>query len=373
MSDVSVVDVYDIASEIGKECEKLIDLYGVESVTNLMPKVIHALELLENLATKNDRENTTVQELRSKISQLESDKIGKAEDRQRFEKELEQIEEHWRQESRDLVGMVTRLQEENRRLAEALQESRSDSQYSSKQTFTASQEVDVAVLQHLRSMIDKQRDQIRARDKELAQKNMEIENLTSQVEMLSVVGRELKRKQRQAQMQARGLVEERADFLAQLQDQNRELINLRGRLGLAKKENEDLSKSQGYPDLTNKAVYDLDDPDRPRFTTAELKEILHERNELKARVSDLEDELELYRPKPEIVEDDKDAPVQGPLPYEPDDAPWKKASESGIRKFFRKIFSETGSSFLVGSSPRRSLSSLSKMALSGNSTYNESV
>jgi len=27
-----------------------------------------------------------------------------------------------------------------------------------------------------------------------------------------------------------------------------------------------------------------------------------------------------------------DAPVQGPLPYEPDDAPWKKSSESGIRK-----------------------------------------
>lgn len=366
VSDVSVVDVYDIASEIGKECEKLIDLYGVESVTNLMPKVIHALELLENLATKNERENTTVQELRAKILQLENDKVEKAECRQRFEKELEQIEEHWRQDSRDLVGMVTRLQEENRRLAGALQESRSD-------TFTASQEVDIAVLQHLRSMIDKQRDQIRARDKELMQKTVELENLTAQVEKLGVVGRELKRKQRQAQMQARGLVEERADFLAQLQDQNRELINLRARLGLARKENEDLSKLQGCPDLTNKAVYDLDDPDRPRFTTAELKEILHERNELKARVSDLEDELELYRPKPETTEDDKDAPVQGPLPYEPDDAPWKKSSESGIRKFFRKIFSESSSSFLVGSSPRRSLSSLSKMALSANSTYDESI
>lgn len=372
VSDVSVVDVYDIASEIGKECEKLIDLFGVESVTNLMPKVINALELLENLATKNELENTIVQELRSKISQLENDKIGKAEDRQRFEKELEQIEEHWRQESRDLVGMVTRLQEENRRLAESLQDSHSDSQYSSKQTFTASQEVDIAALQHLRSMIDKQRDQIRTRDRELVQKNVEIENLTAQVEKLTVVGRELKRKQRQAQMQARGLVEERADFLAQLQDQNRELINLRARLGLARKENEDLTKLQGCPDLTNKAIYDLDDPDRPRFTTAELKEILHERNELKARVSDLEDELELYRPKPEVVEDDKDAPVQGPLPYEPDDAPWKK-SESGIRKFFRKIFSESSSSFLVGSSPRRSLSSLSKMALSGNSACDESI
>ncbi|XP_050458870.1 RILP-like protein homolog isoform X2 [Cataglyphis hispanica] len=364
-SDVSVVDVYDIASEIGKECEKLIDLFGAQSVTNLMPKVINALELLENLAIKNERENTTVQELSAKISQLESDKIGKAEDRQRFEKELEQIEEHWRQESRDLVAMVTRLQEENRRLAEALQES-SD-------TITPSQEVDIAVLQHLRSMIDKQRDQIRARDRELSQKTAEIENLTAQVEKLTVVGRELKRKQRQAQMQARGLVEERADFLAQLQDQNRELINLRGRLGMAKKENEDLSKLQGCPDLTNKAIYDLDDPDRPRFTTAELKEILHERNELKARVSDLEDELELYRPKPEIPEDDKDAPVQGPLPYEPDDAPWKKSSESGIRKFFRKIFSESSSSFLGGSSPRRSLSSLSKMALSGSSTCDTSI
>lgn len=370
VSDVSVVDVYDIASEIGKECEKLIDLFGVASVANLMPKVINALELLENLAIKNERENTTVQELRAKILQLESDKIGKAEDRQRFEKELEQIEEHWRQESRDLVGMVTRLQEENRRLAEAVRESQSDSQHSA---YPASQEVDVSVLQHLRSMIDKQRDQIRARDRELTQKNLEIENLTTQVEKLGVVGRELKRKQRQAQMQARGLVEERADFLAQLQDQNRELIQLRGRLGLAKKENEDLSKSQGYPDLTNKAVYDLDDPDRPRFTTAELKEILHERNELKARVSDLEDELELYRPKPETPIDDKDAPVQGPLPYEPDDAPWKKSSESGIRKFFRKIFSESSSSFLGGSSPRRSLSSLSKMTLSSNSTCDENM
>lgn len=48
---------------------------------------------------------------------------------------------------------------------------------------------------------------------------------------------------------------------------------------------------------SNKAVYDLDDPNRPRFTTQELKDILHERNELKARVSDLEDELESYRPK----------------------------------------------------------------------------
>ena len=50
-------------------------------------------------------------------------------------------------------------------------------------------------------------------------------------------------------------------------------------------------------DLSNKLVFDRDDPNRPRFTMTELKEILYERNELKARVSDLEDELQIFRPE----------------------------------------------------------------------------
>jgi hypothetical protein len=41
-------------------------------------------------------------------------------------KELEQIEEHWRQESHDLVAMVTRLQEENRKLLSSLAEREDD-------------------------------------------------------------------------------------------------------------------------------------------------------------------------------------------------------------------------------------------------------
>lgn len=90
---------------------------------------------------------------------------------------------------------------------------------------------------------------------------------------------------------------------------------------MAQKENEDLSKyrvsnclnkifkklfiyiyiflfsQSDLPDLKNKAIYDLDDPDRPKFTTNELKDILTERNNLKTRVSDLEDELLQYRPE----------------------------------------------------------------------------
>lgn len=56
------------------------------------------------------------------------------------------------------------------------------------------------------------------------------------------------------------------------------------------------------PDLKNKAIYDLDDPDRPKFTTNELKDILTERNDLKTRVNELEDELSQYRPVEQLTE-----------------------------------------------------------------------
>jgi len=61
-------------------------------------------------------------------------------------------------------------------------------------------------------------------------------------------------------------------------------------------------------------------------------------------VSDLEDELELYRPNTRDSDsetDSSDRPVQGPMPYEPEDAPWKKNESSGIRKFFRRVFGAT--------------------------------
>lgn len=77
-SDISVVDVYDLASEIGKECEKIIDCYGAEAVTSLMPKVVNALEMLETLANQNENENTTMQMLSDRVASLESEKIERA-------------------------------------------------------------------------------------------------------------------------------------------------------------------------------------------------------------------------------------------------------------------------------------------------------
>lgn len=85
-SDISVVDVYDLASDIGKECEKIIDCYGAEAVTALMPKVVHALEMLELLASNNENENTTMQMLTDRVACLESEKLERALYREKLQK-----------------------------------------------------------------------------------------------------------------------------------------------------------------------------------------------------------------------------------------------------------------------------------------------
>ncbi|XP_050732293.1 RILP-like protein homolog isoform X4 [Eriocheir sinensis] len=344
---ISVVDVYDLASEIGKEFEKIIDRTGADAVTGLMPRVISALEHLEKLATRHENTSAYIQELRTTIAHLENEKIGKAEDRQRYERELEDIEDRLREESHELVAMVARLQDENRKLSSSLAKTEGTLIHSN----GATPEVDLKVVKQLQEVIESQREQLHKTEKEAHLKTTELDNLKSQLEKVNHINRELRRRQRTSVSQMRSLIDERAELQAALQEEAREVAVLRQRLGLAQKENEDLvTYSTEAPDLTNKLVYDRDDPNRPRFTMTELKEILYERNELKARVSDLEDELQVFRPRSqrqEVGDEEdeeeelEDAPVQGPLPYEPDDAPWKK-EESGIRKFFRRLFGDEG-------------------------------
>lgn len=191
IDDIGVVDVYDLASDIGKEYEKIIDRFGTEAATGLMPKIINTLELLEALATKNERENTTIQELKDKIAQLESEKSEKAEFRRRFEKELEMIEEQWRTETNDLADLVSSLQEENKRLIKQTQDLQSSSAQSSGLGASLTESIisitnnelhsalsDTQVLQRLKEQIYRQRDELKEKDRELQSKYMEIEHVS---------------------------------------------------------------------------------------------------------------------------------------------------------------------------------------------------
>ncbi len=49
--------------------------------------------------------------------------------------------------------------------------------------------------------------------------------------------------------------------------------------------------------LDNKMVIDMKDPNRPRFTLNELRDVLTERNELKTKLIEVEEELQHYKPE----------------------------------------------------------------------------
>ena len=52
LPEISVLDVYNIAADIGKDFEKMISIHGDELVQGLMPKVIGVLELLEKTSSR---------------------------------------------------------------------------------------------------------------------------------------------------------------------------------------------------------------------------------------------------------------------------------------------------------------------------------
>lgn len=232
------------------------------------------------------------------------------------------------------MALVNRLQDENRRLQKQIATTPTGSLPPAPSIPSPSHSPNEAqVIQNLTQQLEKQRDELKAKDREILEQSTELDQLTIQTDRLKNAGRESRKRQKILQMQIRTLCEERADFLAQMQDQHREIVTLKQRLGIAEKENEDLICSK-------------EEDDKPRFTTAELKEVLSERNELKHRINDLEEELAACKPLPDKndatckeneptkeEEEEEDRPVQGPLPCDPDDAPWKKTdSDSGIRK-----------------------------------------
>ncbi|KAH6933667.1 hypothetical protein HPB50_017432 [Hyalomma asiaticum] len=348
---LSVNDVYSLAEEIGKEFEILIDSYGVEPVNKLVTKVIRVLEYLEAYATKNDIARDEIAELRAQIYQLEHDKYEKAESRSKLEKEMEQYEDIWQKEMKDLGSLVTRLQEENSRLSSSLKEKESHRSLHC-ETHSVTLNEDIVVLERLRDAFDKQAAQLNQCERDMVKKAAEIESLQQQLEASKKAAQEQSRRNRRLQQQMRQLCDERGDLQVQLQDQQSQLQALQERLGIAVKDHDDLLQSRvsgdaflrckltatdhdAVLDMQGKEVIDLDDPNRPRFTLEELKHILFERNELKARVSDLEDELALYKPRP--VEPpspvkDEDRPVQGPINQEPEEKLFSYGRASGIRK-----------------------------------------
>ncbi len=89
VADLTVMDVYDIAAVVGQEFERIIDQYGCEALSRLMPKVVRVLEILEVLVSRNSISPET-EELRLELDRMRLERMDRLEKERKHKKVLSQ-------------------------------------------------------------------------------------------------------------------------------------------------------------------------------------------------------------------------------------------------------------------------------------------
>ncbi|MCI4386003.1 hypothetical protein PGIGA_G00057240 [Pangasianodon gigas] len=291
ISALTVDDVYDIAKLIGSDVEKLLDTYGKTSVESLVPKIVKVLELLESFTASYHTHKCKEENLLRAFEtlQLQQQDANKTDTR-----EWQQKEQKSRLEMEALQKEVLQLQEENQELLGRLQSSLS------KEDRTQRQEREVML--KLKEVVDKQRDELRAKVLEISKMSKEVEALQEQLERFMKMNAELRNKQSMMQAQVKSTAERKVDLEADLCEKQKEIQRLVTQLEQAKANTAPNTNSPDL-DMTYKVIIDLRDPNRPCFTKQEVRDILFERNELKANLFLVQEELTFYQR--EILNDER--------------------------------------------------------------------
>ncbi|XP_017399877.1 RILP-like protein 1 isoform X2 [Cebus imitator] len=339
VAELTVMDVYDIASLVGHEFERVIDQHGCEAIARLMPKVVRVLEILEVLVSRH-HVAPELDELRLELDRLRLERMDRIEKERKHQKELELVEDVWRGEAQDLLSQIAQLQEENKQLMTNL--SHKDVNFSEEefQKHEGMSERERQVMKKLKEVVDKQRDEIRAKDRELGLKNEDVEALQQQQTRLMKINHDLRHRVTVVEAQGKALIEQKVELEADLQTKEQEMGSLRAELGKLRErlqgehgqngEEEPETEPVGEESVSDaeKMAMDLKDPNRPRFTLQELRDVLHERNELKSKVFLLQEELAYY--KSEEMEEENRIPQPPPIAH-PRTSP---QPESGIKRLF---------------------------------------
>ncbi|XP_016366083.1 RILP-like protein 1 isoform X2 [Sinocyclocheilus rhinocerous] len=390
VADLTVMDVYDIAAVVGQEFERIIDQYGCEALSRLMPKVVRVLEILEVLVSRNSISPET-EELRLELDRLRLERMDRLEKERKHKKELELVEDVWRGEAQDLLSQIAQLQEENKTLLNNLSVKECPMTEEDIQKQEGMTERERQVMKKLKEVVDKQRDEIRAKDRELTLKNEDIEALQQQLNRLMRINHDLRHKITVVEAQGKALIEQKVELEASGQARQQELGNLRQEVVRLKERLKEQGKTSaeteepaGPPSpaqdlaselfvggleieegplhfiprtrapgaLTDDGEEEKDDeeaaflwevlcdddmssndpkdPNRPRFTLQELRDVLHERNELKAKVFMLQEEIAYY--KSDEQEEETGPPLPDPSPTFRPSSRSNFQPESGIKR-----------------------------------------
>uniref|UniRef100_A0A8C7Z7K5 RILP-like protein 1 n=1 Tax=Oryzias sinensis TaxID=183150 RepID=A0A8C7Z7K5_9TELE len=395
VADLTVMDVYDMAAVVGQEFERIIDQYGCEALSRLMPKVVRVLEILEVMVSRGSMSPET-EELRLELDRLRMERLERLEKEKRHRQELERVEDVWRGEAQDLLSQIAQLQEENKALLSnmSINDTMNEEDLQRHEGMT---EREKQVMVKLKEVVDKQRDEIRAKDRELTLKNEDVEALQQQQSRLMKINHDLRHKTSVVEAQGKALIGQKVELEAAAQAQAQEVCALRQEVARLRERLQggpppgdsgnappqppspaecgqaaqggsrwpDPSKwtpagSEPTPQVRSgslssevhedeeaedEAVFfwealceedcgglDLRDPNRPRFTLQELRDVLHERNELKAKVFLLQEELTYY--KSDEAEEEIVTPSPSPSPELRNRSRSSPPQESGIKRLF---------------------------------------
>ncbi|XP_078127402.1 RILP-like protein 1 isoform X1 [Sander vitreus] len=344
VADLTVMDVYDIAAVVGQEFERIIDQYGCEALSRLMPKVVRVLEILEVMVSRNSISPET-EELRLELDKLRLERMDRLEKEKKHRMELELVEDVWRGEAQDLLTQIAQLQEENKSLLTNMSNKDPMSE-EDLQRHEGMTERERQVMKKLKEVVDKQRDEIRAKDRELTLKNEDIEALQQQQSRLMKINHDLRHKISVVEAQGKALIEQKVELEAGAQARGQEVTALRQEVARLRERLQGNLPAQNPeeppplpPSPAEEAMCDEDtggldpkDPNRPRFTLQELRDVLHERNELKAKVFLLQEELAYY--KSDETEDEIVTPSPSPSPELRTRSRSSAQPESGIKRLF---------------------------------------
>ncbi|XP_013007682.2 rab-interacting lysosomal protein isoform X1 [Cavia porcellus] len=249
--------VYHLAGALGTELQELARRFGPEAAAGLVPLVVRALELLEQAAVGPAPDSVSDFPRSSRAGPLDSKPAS-------WPPQLQVSAQQAEVELR-------RLREENEHL---------------RREARAGPQEERALLLRLKEVTDKQRDELRAHSRDLRQRSQETEALQEQLQRLLLVNAELRHKLAAVQAQLRA---------AQDREREHELPREGAR------ERAEGEKQQPNPASPEDLVDALGQPGRPveagqcGFSREELEQILQERNELKAKVFLLKEELAYFQ------------------------------------------------------------------------------
>uniref|UniRef100_A0A8D3B6S4 Rab interacting lysosomal protein n=1 Tax=Scophthalmus maximus TaxID=52904 RepID=A0A8D3B6S4_SCOMX len=283
-------DVYDLAELIGAEVEKLIDGYGKESVLGLVPRLVTALELLESFASRRRDHTLKEAELLEtfeaiRLQQQRKRAAAAAREGEEAGDGREQREQQWSSRCEELQLQVQQLQENREELQSRLKGSHAQEDRVQRQ--------EREVMLKLKQVVDKQRDELRAKVQEITTISKEVEALQEQLDRFMKMNAELRHKQNVLQAQLKGTVERKADMEADLKEKSKEIENLQALLDRTNMATKATRCRTENP--TKKSTGDQKDPDQPCFTKKEVRDIIFERNELKTNLFLVQEELSYYQ------------------------------------------------------------------------------